>query len=970
MPHPGDPVSRDRLSTMDHDAAALKDLQERLHEHFRSLASARERSDFPIFALEHGLSPEELKRIYPLLRARLKARLPLAPHWLLWVVYASEAGYGYAGDEYWPSFEKQTPTWQFQDRPKIKNWFTRFQNTYSGVVPSGPWAKQFSIIAWPITHALLPRYLQRQFARLLYDLRFRLASGSSSDTGSIGRLLAAHAFHASTRLQQFLQQEELTGQIVVALLRGESAGAQELIHTPTLRRVVADLEQVRNSREWLKETRRVVSDRFTGIGRGTGRFPPTTRTRSEDSVLPDASRFAIRPDLLLRHVRAGNWSVVLWLKSFRPVAAESAELRTFLDKTRCRLNGASDWKPTGWLLSGDRKGALKIWPDTGTPLIQFERPNPLMDHLLESEYRLAGGPVWLFRIGNDGIAHYIVSRTVRPAHDYVVVTEEHIPQELPGFSSCTLDCAGVRAFRLAVPAQVSAEATARLKELGLAVARTIQVWPAGLPGRGWDGEGSSEWLTTESPCFGIAPDHPLDTLSFRLNGEPEQILPTNPQGGVTFVRMPPLPAGIHKLTVEAHRSPELDQTVSTPPAKGFVRLTVREPEPWTPGIASHAGLIVTTDPYDANLDVFWRNELDLSVVGPGDVAVSVQVSLHAADGRRILSEHVGRPIDLPITPDGWRRVFANFLNDESRAWRYLEAASCTLEINGESLGTCSLRFDHDPVPIRWVCSSRRRETFVRLVDDSGRHDTVPEIQFYSMTCPLDAVTLDAETARADQTVAVPGGLFLARLSPFSDAAVVSAPPPRVGLQDLGVEPDVGVPEAPPALRNAFALLRLWHGARQAGFLANVRQRQVVRSIVNAIFRGMCGKNWAEAEETYFAHPTSQAALQELEARVDRRTEFGRILRRHSDTGDSEAAIAARFAAEAARQNVSQDRDLCLFAFRLASRPLDVLSDSRLDDRITELTRIPALLRGARLVSLLREHHGDRPAAGPPENTQP
>ena len=955
---------------MDHDAAALKDLQDRVDTHFRSLASARERSGFPIFALEHGLGSEELKRIDTLLRARLKARLPLASHWLLWAVYASEAGYGYTGDEYWPSFEKQTPNWQFQDRPKVKNWFARFQRSYGGVEPSGPWAKQFSIIAWPITHALLPRYLQRQFAKLLYDLRFRLATGSSLDTGSIGRLLAAHAFHASKRFRQFLQQEELTGQIVVALLRGESTGAQELIHTPTLKRIVADLEEVRNSREWLKETRRVVSDRFTGIGRGTGRFPPTTRTRTEDSVLRDASRFAIRPDLLLRHVNAGTWSVVLRLKSLRPVAAESAELRSFLDSTRCRLNGASDWKPTGWLLSGDRKGALKVWPDAGTPLIQFERPNPLMDHLLESEYRLVVGPVWLFRIGNDGIAHHILSRTVRPAHHYVVVTEGHIPQELPGFSSCTLDCVGVRAFRLAISDQVSAEATARLSELGLDVARTIRVWPAGLPGRGWDGEGSSEWLTTESPCFGIAPDHPLDALSFRLNGEPERILPTDPQGGVTFVRLPPMPVGIHKLTVEAQRTPDLNQTVSTPPAKGFARLAVREPEPWTPGIASHAGLIVTTDPYDANLDVLWRNELDLSVIGPGDFAVSVHVSLHAADGTKILSDQVGRPMDLPITPEVWRHVFANFLNDESRAWSYLEAASCTLEIKGESLGTCSLRFDHDPVPLRWVFSSRRRETFVRLVDDSGQHDTVPDIKFYGMARPLDAIPLDGESARAGQTVPLPGGLYLARLPPFADSAVVSAPPPRAGLRDLGVEPDVDVPVGPPALRDAFALLRLWHGARQAGFLANVRQRQVVRSIVNAIFRTMCGRNWAKAEETLAERPTSQAALQALEMLVDRRTQFGRVLRQHSAAGDSEAAVATSFITEAARQNVSRDRDLCSFALRLASRPLDVLSYPLLGDRAAELVRNPALLRGARFVSLLREYHGDRSAVRSPVSTQP
>ena len=764
----------------------------------------------------------------------------------------------------------------------------------------------------------------------------------------------------------------MTGQIVVALLRGESAGAQELIHTPTLKRIVADLEEVRNSREWLKETRRVVSDRFTGIGRGTGRFPPTTRTRSEDSVLRDASRFAIRPDLLLRHVGAGNWSVVLRLKSLRPVAAESAELRSFLDKTRCRLNGASDWKPTGWLLSGDRKGALKRWPDTGTPLIQFERPNPLMDHLLESEYRLAAGPVWLFRIGNDGIAHHIVSRAVRPAHDYVVVTEGHIPQELPGFSSCTLDCAGVRAFRLAVPAQVSAEATAHLKELGLNVARTIQVWPAGLPGRGWDGEGSSEWLTTESPCFGIAPDHPLDALSFRLNGEAEQILPTDPQGGVTFVRMPPLPAGIHMLTVEAHRSPDLDQTVSTPPAKGFVRLAVREPEPWTPGIASHAGLIVTTDPYDANLDVFWRNELDLSVVGPGDFAVSVRVTLHAADGRKILSDQVGRRWICRSRPKLGVATFANFLDDESRAWKYLEAASCTLEIKGDSLGTCSLRI-----------RPRARTASVGL---SALGAATPSSALSTTAASTTLFPRSSSTAWRARSTPLPWmrkAPDQTRPSPYpaDSTSRVSLPsptppssahhPPRVGLRDLGVEPDVDVPEGPAALRDAFGLLRLWHGARQAGFLANVRQGQVVRSIVNAIFRTMCGKNWARAEEAFIRVSNVSSCPSELEARVDRRTEFGRILRQHSDTGDSEAAIAARFAAEAARQNVSRDRDLCSFAFRLASRPLDVLSDPRAGrpNRPTcQQSSAPA--RCTFRIALLRENHGDRPAVTPQGSTQP
>ena len=267
---------------MDRNAATLKDLQDNLLAHFRSLAAVRERSGFPIFALEHGMTPAELQRTKALLCERQKAKSASAPFWLPWAVYASKAGYDYTGGKYWPPFEQHTPNWQFHDRPKLKHWFGKFQRSFNGVVPSGPWAEHFSIIAWPITHALLPRYLQRQFAKLLYDLRFRLAS-ASLDAGSIGRLLAAHASHASTRFQAFLEQEELTGQIVAALLRGESVDDDDLIHPPTLNRIVTDLERVRTSRGWLKETRRVVSDRFRGIGRGTYRHhsptaPPRTRT--------------------------------------------------------------------------------------------------------------------------------------------------------------------------------------------------------------------------------------------------------------------------------------------------------------------------------------------------------------------------------------------------------------------------------------------------------------------------------------------------------------------------------------------------------------------------------------------------------------------------------------------------------------------------------------------------------------------
>lgn len=150
----------------------LDEWQARLENHFTSLAHARSDSGFHIFVLEHGLNDAELDEISSQL---LEQQSPSWSHWLLWAVYATERGYHYEGDEYWPSFEEHAKSWEYNDRYKLSRWFKRFQREYYGVLPSGPWAYHFRIIAWPITHAILPRYLQLQFAKALYELRYHIA---------------------------------------------------------------------------------------------------------------------------------------------------------------------------------------------------------------------------------------------------------------------------------------------------------------------------------------------------------------------------------------------------------------------------------------------------------------------------------------------------------------------------------------------------------------------------------------------------------------------------------------------------------------------------------------------------------------------------------------------------------------------------------------------------------------------------
>ena len=931
----------------------LDEWQNRLEGHFQSLATTRAGSGFPIFALEHGLESEELDEIGSLLRSRLRAGLHLSRHWLLWVIYATERGYAYAGDEYWRSFEEQTPRWDTANRDHLVPWFRKFQSNFDGVIPSGPWAEHFRIIAWPITHAILPKYLQRQFARALYDLRYRLAGMHSASASEIGRLLAVHSGWESSRFQKFLQQEELTGRIVLALLDRSPEAGKEPIDPITLERIVSDLVAVRSSREWLKETRLVVKDRFHGIGSGSG--PSAYRPR-DDAALPiRATGFGVTPSLVLQHRGRGAWALSVEVPSFRSVATVNPELQKFLRETRCRLNGAEDLKPRAWLLSGNRKGVLRTWPDSSKSMIEFEEANAEIEHILESECRLKNGPYWLFKISNDGTAREISGRIVRPNSDYVLVGTGKFSDGPLWANPCTVDCEGAVGLRLQVPPQLTADDTKWLGNLGLQVARTIRVWPAGLPGRKWDGEGYCEWLTTESPCLGLVNDHPVDSYVVQLDGESEATIEAGPVGHPIFVQLNPLSEGPHKLNVKAGRASSLDD-IGTPPAEGYIVMNVREPEAWTPGLTSHPGLIVNLDPPDADLDEFWRNEIGLSVMGPAGHSVSLRASLEAGDGTEILSEQLATQVDLPITTEYWHKMFGRFTDDEQIAWQYLEAASGSLTIDGETLGQCTLRFEHDVPPLRWVLRRDHANLILRMVDDTGIDDGELTAYTLSMKRPLEEVRLEVRDAVDGIVVEPPGALFSVKRANYRDDVMASTGVAGYGLQGLGTGSEF--PEAQSCTLKFAAIIRilaLWQDARLSGFLAHIRRAEITDGILKALYGAICGEEWVRAENMFRADSLGDRGKLALQSAVNKRPGFAAVLRRdYARLNEDIAEGCDWFADLAKRYKVCKDSEVCRFALELASAPPRVLprGDDEITERTKQLLQSPSVLRGARMLALL------------------
>ena len=165
----GNPGIFESPSTANADALAF--LHERLDRHFQKVAAERQQlvGRPPVYAIEHGLDRGDLSVLKDLVEGWVRRFRPPGRHWLPFVVYATEVGYSYEGDEYWPTIEHGAPGWSHNvGRSYIKKRFQEFERVYGGAEPRGRWASHFTIICWPITHALLPADLQRQFAKLLY----------------------------------------------------------------------------------------------------------------------------------------------------------------------------------------------------------------------------------------------------------------------------------------------------------------------------------------------------------------------------------------------------------------------------------------------------------------------------------------------------------------------------------------------------------------------------------------------------------------------------------------------------------------------------------------------------------------------------------------------------------------------------------------------------------------------------------
>src|SRR5579875_3474367 len=936
----------------------LRNWHARLVRHFTDLRARRRinGSERPIFGLEHGLDQHEVEAVMTAVRAHIVDRPPSRDHALAWIVYSSELGYGYSGDEYWQTFELKTPRWDRNgDRYWIRDCYRQFQREFGGALPSGAWAEHFSIICWPITHAILPKDLQRQLARILYELRHSFSGDLLESPTALGEVIAARSWSATSRFQNLAQETQLVGQIAAALLLQGESGPDNLIHPATLRRISQDLDRERRSREWLRCARRFAKERAQVRGLGILGRSTTSTTGRPDDARAEAAALGIEPRLVLRPTepQGDSWEASIEIPDLSHLLLRFPLTRQILTASRCVVAGACG-RPLarGRCLHGTQRIKLARWPRADEVLLQFEPTDAQLEYLLRTECLLRPGPIWLFRIASDGLAYELRSLRVRPGQRYILVS-----------STGTL---------LDLPPALTADWEETLRRLGLGQAKTIEVWPAGLAAVVWDGEGHGEWLASEQPCLAICVDHPIDALLVSMGDglePPLELTPITP-GTPVFVELPQLPVGLHRVRVSARTTPRTDAE-----ALGDldVVMRIREARPWSPGISPQGPLVVQMEPAAPSLEQMWEGRAEVSIRGPVGRDVACTISLFEREGETATVARQLPPIRLPLSPEAWRNHFEKHFRKMKCAEEAYDAARyCDLEFTADELGTFTVRCEREFTPLRWALRRQHAGYIVRLIDDTGG-DGQPSVKRLSFENP----TIEEPIGPASEYEAPrEGGMYVARLSLLTAAIIV--PPGVSGLEVIGCTPRIDVQtRSLESVVRTLAIAELWRRAKLPGdFFSARRRRAVLLALTAHSMRLVCGDNWARAEDH-----SSDDGMTQLREAVSRRVDeaaIGVVLERDcadfatrtcTDRVERFASLGMEFhllpSGSAAKE--SDARWLSEFALRLASDVggVGAWARGRLCSGLTRLMESPTLARAARffVLSIDRQRQSQ---AGPAE----
>lgn len=806
-------------------------LHDYLDHQFTSLQKKRPEGN-PVFALEHGLDPEELQQLKQAVRGTVPGR---KKSWLPWVIHATEIGYGFSGQEYWKTFREETPGWwEYGNREWLKGKFEQFSDEYGGVEPKGAWADHFSLIAWPVANAILAGDLRNHLVHVLHSIRDALESQDWQDPAHLGRQIrirAQSASHVSRRFVQFAEQERLVGHIANALLSSGHAAGHTLIEEAALRRIVNELEE--EQRTQLEE-----ASRSARAGRVASRRADTT----EDAVR------ALRAVLSMQPVGENEYRISLEIPSLEPLLEEDEKFESTLTKFDAKIEGAQRHRlPPRTLTAGPTEVRLETWTLPNSKLLEFEgAPDEgaadrvatvLNEHLFDIGY----GP-WLFKLRKDGKGKNIRSRRVRPGSSYVLAGRKSELANLNFGTPVHIQADGITGRRIDVGNPLSVQEEGALQELGLRIKGEVDLWPAGVVPASFDGQEEVTWLTTDTPMLGIHSNLAVTQYEISLNGGEATSTVAAPEKGPVFVKVPGLRIGTHILTVSAE--------TSSGQREEQLRIKVRRPERNRGENAKIWPLHVVVASPSASMEELWETEVELSARGPRGREVEVSLELYAQDGTKPLATERAAML-LPITESDWKDfVREHCLRNADLVEHFDEAYRADVKIDGGIIGSKTIPFERRQTLLRWKLVKKEGELKIQLLDDTdGGLQT--QICWYAPGQPLVSTRLDVSGPEQVFEINPSGGLWHAKAGEYTATRIVS--PAEVEVEWKREEINGTTEEVTKAIR----ALRLWKDADTRDNNSIELQEIVFNCLQEMVVRALCGAEWMEKEKEWIDNPTEE-----------------------------------------------------------------------------------------------------------------
>jgi hypothetical protein len=796
----------------------LIDFQRRLSERFSVLRDARHGV---VFFIEHGLETHELNELRAAVRRNLRLHALDSDWWdgsdLPLLVASTEVGYRYrgSGTDFWPlleaELEHELPP---PRRQRIRNLFSRASDRFRGArPPTTAWAEAFHLIAWPISHALLPLEFHRPLAATLANLR---VSAGDVDDATLYRAMRVAASFPNARFATLLEDADIVVSLARSLLRGEMGE----ISPEIISRLSEDLEADDVARRGVAVARNIQRG---ASAKAEGALPSSEITRTRGSL----------------HLRLAN--ALLLEASFPASVPEVIErLRRSLRRRRYapQLWRVTARVPSDQLLSGlPFPLKLTALPAHDAPLLpdletsEFDAEDLATLQGFELEFTLPQ----LFSVSGDGdIGRQVLGKTVSGHRKYWALLGKH--DTAPSGVRTVGDVGPLRCFELDPGCAAGAGV---LAQFGYDVRLGVSVRFAGAPSidRGHD-----------VPTF-VAGDERL-LIPQNLTGEAALVVGLNGGSAIAncseAVRFRVEP-GDHRLQVSSEtdsREYEFRGVDALPPLNLPVRIDLRSEE--------------------RSVQALLGGRLNFIVDGTAPID-GLELTLDLDVGGRVYSA-TGLLGTIPQPVSAEHAVMKCLLSDDVRD-QVAGTSSATLRARVGPLAGAAWELERLVRPCWWDLRSNptllseegplrfgaiNAEDPIRAPIEGAMGDgtyllapvALEQLEF-SATAPFATVCVAPNRTRL-------GALRIAK--------------PRLERRRRGTRSAVGIEEL------AEAYLR-WSLAETRSAIGDLHRGQVTARLEHWIAEVCCGPEWAEAEATLPHHQSAWRVLEQVcqEMRLGRDT---------------------------------------------------------------------------------------------------